>query len=188
MGDEQIRQTVRLESLEPMRWSILFLTSMHPAVELAVVVFVTNPFVKTATPLRRNHVKRGTARAFPKTIHMPLADPGRVVAGILEGARDGGLVAGKRQLMLGDAPVRIHTSKQRSAKRAAQRIARHAAPGPGEPGGCKVIQVGRAHIAVARIAGGVVSVLITQQPDEVERRVRFHNFGEPKNASRMFPV
>jgi hypothetical protein len=82
--DQQVGEFIGFIARQPILECVLSGAAMHPAVPLAVVVFIANPVVETTTPVGRNNVQAGAAVAL-----FPLFRVGEYAAyraGVVEGS------------------------------------------------------------------------------------------------------
>ena len=124
--DREVGQVVGLERRQPVLLHLLGPVSRPPvpmdvAVELRVVVLVADPRVEAAPPLARHVVERGAAVALVEPVEVPLAEPGRVPAGVAERVRDRWHLRRQPHLVAVHAVVRVPPRQQRAPRRAAQR-------------------------------------------------------------------
>ena len=162
MVDEQVAQGVGLVAGQPLRR--LAVAAVHVAVVLVVVVLVAHPVAKAAAPLR-GHVVRAVVAA----VQVPLADVRGVVAGGGERVRRGGeLRRQRRRGADGAGLMRVAAGKQGGAKRRAPRRAGHRAV-EAHTLPRQIVDVGREHVVVAAVAGGVGAVLVAEDPQHVRR-------------------
>lgn len=160
MLNEYVSEAVCLIPRKPCGYFTV--TAMDVGFLLIVVVLISHPIIKTTSSLRRNIMG-----ARIRTIKMPLADPGGMVSGLLQGGgqrRDGwiesgwslihsrvmGIPAGQKRASEGRAPW--------STRHGA--VETHAVP-------CEVVNVWRANIGVSRVAKRLGSVLVSKNPNDV---------------------
>ena len=166
--DEQFGQRIGFKTGKTVAldFAVRAVVPMHPAIILAVVVFVTDPGVKAAAPLARNEMEGGAPRGLLEAVEMPLAKPGRLMVVLLEGMGDGGAGIGKAMFVARDAFVRIATREQRSAGGTAERITHQCVREVHSRTG-EVVDVWGGKVGIAVEAESLTAVLIAENPDDV---------------------
>ena len=129
---------------------------------LVVGGVVAHPVVEAAAALG-GHVVIAVVGA----VEVPLADVGGVVAGGIEGVGHRGQLWGQRTPVRHYAAlVGIASGQQGAAKRRAPRCPGHGAV-EAHALARQVVDVGREHVAVAAVTGGVDAVLVAEDPHHV---------------------
>src|SRR5690606_18140583 len=106
-ADQQAGEFVGFVSGQTVLECVFAFTTVHPAIPLAVVVFVPNPGIETTALFGIGNMRPGAAITLVPSGQMPFSEVARVVSRFFERLGQSGLPVGKRILMPRHALVRI---------------------------------------------------------------------------------